>query len=139
MDLVNTARDLSVFLIPLLPYLTKAGEGIAEETGKKIAGTSWENAKKLWARLSTKIETKPAALEAVEDALVKPNNEDVQASFRNQLTKLLETDGAFASELSKLWEETKPTATGVIQSGDRNVFVGGTNSGDIVTGDNNQR
>jgi hypothetical protein len=138
MDIVKTVHDLTVFLIPLLPYLTKAGEGIAEETGKKIAGSTWENAKNLWARLSTKIKTKSSALEAVEDVLTKPGNEDAQASFRNQLVKLLETDGGFASELSTLWDETKPIASGFTQSGERNVYIGGTNSGNIITGDNNQ-
>ena len=35
MDVVTLAKDLAVFLTPLLPYLLKAGEKAAEEAGKK--------------------------------------------------------------------------------------------------------
>ena len=36
MDVTTLAKNLVVFLTPFLPYLLKAGEKAAEETGKKL-------------------------------------------------------------------------------------------------------
>ena len=92
MDINALASSLTTVLVPLLPYLLKAGEKAAEETGKTLAGESWEWAKSLWFKLKPKVDAKPGALEAAEDAAQVPDDEDAQASFRRQLKKLLEED-----------------------------------------------
>jgi hypothetical protein len=140
MDMTQLAHDLAVFLIPLLPYLKIAGEKAAEEAGKNLVGGSWEKAKSIWARLRPKVESKPAALEAVQDAEMKPKDERVRGALELQLEKLLGEDGALASQIAELLEEAN-AAGGVKQTatGDRNVQVGGSVSGTtIVTGDQNQ-
>ena len=50
-------------LVPLLPYLLKAGEKAAEETGKAVGSQSLEWAKSIWSKLQRKVEAKPIALE----------------------------------------------------------------------------
>ncbi len=135
MDLVQLTQHLTPYLIPLLPYLAKAGEGAAEEAGKSIAGAAWSKTKELWQRLQPKIEAKPAALEAVNDALRAPQDTDVQTVLRVQLKKLLDEDAPLAQEITRLWEEAKAAGAPIIQSGERNVNVGGANYGNINTGD----
>lgn len=41
MDIGALATSVTAALVPLLPYLFKAGEKAAEETGKAVAGQSW--------------------------------------------------------------------------------------------------
>ena len=64
MDIGALASSVTAALVPLLPYLLKAGEKAAEETGKAVASQSWERGKSLWTKLKPKVEAKPAALEA---------------------------------------------------------------------------
>src|SRR5262245_53881279 len=42
MDIPRIAHSLTTYLLPFLPYLLKAGEQAAEETGKKLAGEACE-------------------------------------------------------------------------------------------------
>ncbi len=135
MDLIQITQHLTPYLIPLLPYLAKAGEGAAEEAGKSIAGAAWGKTKELWQCLRPKIEAKPAALEAVKDALRAPQDTDAQTVLRVQLKKLLDEDGALAQQVTRLWEEAQATGAPIIQFGERNVNVGGANYGNINTGD----
>jgi len=93
MDMTTLVKDLAVLLTPLLPYLLKAGEKAAEEAGKKLGGDAWDRAKALWAKLRPKVEAKPAAQEAVQDAAAAPNDKDMQAALRLQLRKLLGSPG----------------------------------------------
>jgi hypothetical protein len=66
MDIAALASSVTTALVPLLPYLLKAGEKAAEETGKPVAGQGWEWAKSLWTKLKPKFETNPAALIAAQ-------------------------------------------------------------------------
>ena len=72
MDIGALASSATTALVPLLPYLLKAGEKAAEETGKAVAGQSWEWAKSLWTKLKPKVEAKEAALEAAQDVAQEP-------------------------------------------------------------------
>lgn len=47
MDIATLAKEMTLFLTPVLPYLFKAGEKAAEEAGKKLGGDAWERAKGL--------------------------------------------------------------------------------------------
>src|SRR5215212_2158181 len=100
-DINLIADSLTNTLVPLLPYLLKAGEKAAEETGKTVAGESWEWAKSLWLKLKPKVEAKQAALELAEDVAQAPEDEDARAALRVQLKKLLSEDQSFAEEVSR--------------------------------------
>jgi hypothetical protein len=138
MDVTTLARDLAVFLTPFLPYLLKAGEKVAEEVGKKFGAATWDRAKALWEKLRSKVEAKPAAQEAVQDAAAAPNDEDIQAALRLQLRKLLAEDAVFAREIARLWQEAQQADATVIAAGERSVAIGrDVTSSTIITGDQN--
>jgi hypothetical protein len=138
MDVTTFAKDLAVFLIPFLPYLLKAGEKAAEEAGKKLGGDAWDRAKGLWAKLRPKVEAKPAAQEAVQDAAATPNDNDIQAALRLQLRKLLAEDAVLAREIERVWQEAQQAGAIVIAAGERSVAIGrDVSSSTIITGDQN--
>jgi hypothetical protein len=135
MDIGALASSLTTALVPLLPYLLKAGEKAAEETGKAVAGQSWEWAKSLWTKLKPEVEAKPAALEAAQDVAHAPEDEDLQAALRVQLRKLLTEDQSLAEEVSRWLEQGKAAGNTVTVSGERNIAIGGDAKGNtFVTG-----
>ena len=136
MDVGLIAGSLTTALVPFLPYLLKAGEKAAEETGKAVADQSLEWARSLWAKLRPKVEAKPAALEAAQDAAQTPNDEDARATLRQQFKKLLAEDQSLAEEVSR---QLEAVGINVSASGDRSVAIGGDVTGTtIVTGDRNR-
>jgi hypothetical protein len=138
MDIGALASSLTTALVPLLPYLLKAGEKAAEETGKTVAGQSLEWAKSLWTKLKPKVDAKPAALEAAQDAAQAPDDADAQAALRMQLKKLLTEDRSLAEEVSRWLEQGRAAGITVTASGERSVAIGGDVKGSkIVTGDQN--
>jgi hypothetical protein len=124
MEVTTLAQDLAVFLTPFLPYLLKATEKAAEEVGKKFGAATWDRAKVLWGKLLPKVEAKPAAQEAVQNAAAAPNDEDIQAALRVQLKKLLAEDAALAGEIAHLWQEAQQAGVTVIVVGERSVAIG---------------
>jgi hypothetical protein len=138
MDIGALAGSAATALVPLLPYLLKAGEKAAEETGKNVAGQSWEWAKSLWTKLRPKVEAKPGALEAAHDAAQSPKDDDAQAAFRQVVKKLLAEDQSLAEEVSRWLDQGKAAGITVTASGERAVAIGGdVKSSTIVTGDQN--
>jgi hypothetical protein len=136
MDINALASSLTTALVPLLPYLLKAGEKAAEETGKKAVDQSLEWAKSIWTKLKPGVEAKPAALEAAQDVADAPEDEDLQATLRVQLKKLLTEDQSLAEEVSRWLEQGKAAGITVTASGDRSVAIGGDAKGNtFVTGD----
>ena len=139
MDIVALAGSVTTVLAPLLPYLLKAGDKAAEETGKAVAGQSWEWAKSLWIKLKPKVEAKPGALEVAQDAAQAPKDQDAQAAFRQLLKKLLTEDQSLAEEVNRWLEQGKAAGVNVSVSGERNVAIGGSITGStIITGDQNK-
>ena len=138
MDISALAGSVTTALVPLLPYLLKAGEKAAEETGKTVAGQSWEWAKSLWTKLKPEVETKPAALEAVQDVAESPGDEDAQMAFRRQLRKLLTEDQSLAEEVSRWLDQGKVAGINVSATGERSVAIGDVKSSTIVIGDHNK-
>src|SRR5215211_5273888 len=132
MDIGALASSVTTALVPLLPYLLKAGEKAAEETGKTVAGQSLEWAKSLWTKLKPKIEAKPAALQAAQDAAQTPEDDDVQAALRVQLKKLLADDQSLAEEVSRWLEQGKAAGVNVSAIGERSVAVGRDFQGTII-------
>ena len=139
MDITALASSVTAALVPLLPYLLKAGEKAAEETGKKVADQSLEWGKSLWSKIKPKVEAKPEALEAAQDIAQSPDDQDAQAAFRRQLRKLLTEDQSLAEEVSRWLEQGKAAGITVTASGERSVAIGGDVKGStIVTGDGNK-
>jgi hypothetical protein len=136
MDINALASSLTTALVPFLPYLLKAGEKAAEETGKKAVDQSLEWAKSIWTKLKPKVEAKPDALEAAQDIAHAPDDQDAQAALRRHLRKLLTEDQSLAEEVSRLLEQGKAAGNTVTVSGDRNIAIGGdAKSNTFVTGD----
>lgn len=139
MDIDALSSSLTTALIPLLPFFLKAGEKAAEETGKVVAGQSLEWGKSLWIKLKSKVDAKPGALEAAQDAAQAPDDKDARAALRVQLKKLLKDDESFAEEVSHWLEQVRATRINVIASGKRSVAIGGdVKSSMIVAGDRNK-
>ena len=139
MDIGALASSLTTALVPLLPYLLKAGEKAAEETGKAVGSQSLEWAKSMWSKLQPKVEAKPAALEAAQDAAQTPDDQFAQAALRQQFKKMLEADQSLAEEVSRWLEQGKAAGITATASGDRSVAIGGDAKGNtIITGDRNR-
>ena len=117
MDIGALASSVTTVLVPLLPYLLKAGEKAAEETGKTVAGQSWEWAKSLWTKLKPKVETNSAALVAAQDVAQAPGDEDLQVVLRVQLKKLLTEEQVLAEEVSRWLEQGKAAGINVSAAG----------------------
>lgn len=132
MDIVKLTHDLTPFLIPLLPYLAKAGEKAAEEAGKKLAGDAWDKAKAIWAWLWPKVEARPAALEAVMDAAKTPTDEEAQTVLRVQLKKLLAKDEAAAQEIERLFSGVAQAGGSQVSAADRSAAFGDRAKGNVV-------
>src|ERR1051325_3330465 len=105
MDIAALSSSVTTALVPLLPYLLKAGDKAAEETGKLVAGQSWEWGKSLWTKLKPKVEAKQAALEAAQDVAQEPEDQYAKAAFRQQLKKLLTEDQSLAEEVNRWLEQ----------------------------------
>ena len=134
-DLAVLAHDVTTHLIPALPYLVKIGEGAATETGKKLLGGAWDSTKALWDKLRTKVETKPAALEAAQDLATNPNDADSQATLRNQLKKLLNEDQSFATEIEQLFNKAKEVSGSQVSATHGGIAFGDNATGNIaITG-----
>ena len=142
-DIAQLATSAWTMIQPHLPVLaTKA----MDEISKKVP----EAVNKVWEMITNKLETKPAAKEALEDVKKSPDDPDTQAAFRQQLKKVMTEDESFATDLSKLLEaagntyKASLTGSGAIAQGagakavgERGVVIGGNATGNIVTGDQN--
>jgi hypothetical protein len=59
-------------------------------------------AKAIWSKLQPKVEAKEAAKEAAADVAQSPEDQDLQASLRVQLKKILDADKTLAEEIAKI-------------------------------------
>lgn len=135
MDVTLIATAVTSLLGPLLPYLVKGGEKAAEEAASKLVGGTWELAKKLWSKLSSPLESRPAAREALEDVAKAPDQEDPQAALRLQIKKLLEQDAELKQEISRLLEEGKAAGVNIAAFGERSVAAQNIMGSTVITGD----
>jgi len=139
MDVAALAKEIALFLAPYTPYLLEAGKKVSEGIAGKVGEDAWDQVKYLWGKLRSKIESKPAALEAVRDVAAAPEKEQAQNSLAWQLEKLLGEDPALAAELDKWLSDGKSAGRIVIASGDRSVAIGGgVKRSVIIAGDGNK-
>jgi hypothetical protein len=99
-------------LAPCLPFLIKVGNKAVEGASQKVGEDVWNKAKAIWAKLYPKVEAKAAAQEAAADVAKNPEDEDLQASLRVQLKKILETDTALAAEITQILQAETAQPTG---------------------------
>ena len=136
MDVATLARDVAEYLVPALPYLTKATDRALEELGKTIGSGAAEYAKSLWDKLHPRVKERRALQEAVNDIAATPSDEVARTTLLYQLKKLLDDDVEFARELEGISQDAKNGGVMIIVSGDRSVGIGGNVSGGtIITGD----
>ena len=123
-DIAQLAAQITAFLAPYLPYLVKGGKIAAkkafEKAGEIFAEKGWEQAEAMWEKLKTKVETKPAAQDALEEFVKDPKEEDALPSLRQQIKKILAEDMKFAEEISVNIEKINISH---IQTGDQSVVV----------------
>lgn len=123
MDPATLATTVTTFLVP---YLTKFGENLAEDTGKK-----------LWEAITGKLREKPAgagtATEFAEDA----EDPDNQEAFALQLKKALREDPDFAKMVADLVDQAR--SGGITNTGSGSVATNGSISvaGIQISGDAN--
>ena len=126
-QLISTIAN---YLIPFIPYLAKAGESLAEEAGKKVAGDAWNGVKGIWEKLRPGVDSKSSLKEAVSDLASSPNDDDMKGAFRTQIRKLLQEDPSVAAEIEKLFRELNQH-----QSGGKSFIASG--AGAIAVEENN--
>lgn len=100
MDPLSLATAVTALLGPMLPFLIKGGEAVAEEVGKD----TWNKAKVIWSKLfsSSADKNRIAVLKTAEAVAAVPDNEALQVVWREELKKLLEADLNLANELEEL-------------------------------------
>jgi hypothetical protein len=130
----------------LQPYLPILATKAAEEIGTKVP----EAVAKVWNAIQKKFHTKTAAKESLEDLLKSPEDADSQATFRQQLKKVIKEDESFAIEFSKLLAaaggsyRASLTGGGSIAQGagakavgKGGMMIGGNVTGNVVMGNDN--
>ncbi|MFK0733343.1 MAG: hypothetical protein ACIWVG_19695 [Gloeotrichia echinulata HAB0833] len=90
------------FLAPCLPFLLNVGNKVAEGALQTVGEDVWNKGKAIWAKLQLKVEAKEAAKEAAADVAANPEDEDLQASLRVQLKKILDADTTLAEEIAQI-------------------------------------
>ena len=102
MNVAELAERVTALLTAAMPYLQKAGDEASGEAGQQLDRGVWEAAQALWQRLRPKLETRPAAMDAVADLVSDPRDPDLQAALRVQLKKILADDTDLAAALAHL-------------------------------------
>lgn len=120
MDHETAKRIAAQALAALLPALTSAVETGSPSTSIPIHTT-----------LAARFASRPSAQEALSDLEKTPQDEDLQASVRSQIRKLLDEDPAFAAELQGLLENSPP---GSVTASNRGVAASNLR-GTVITGD----
>ncbi|WGV24742.1 hypothetical protein [Halotia branconii] len=89
-------------LAPCLPFLLNVGNKAVEGASQKVGEDVWNKAKVIWAKLHPQVEAKAAAKEVATDVATNPDDEDLQASLRVQLKKILDADKTLAQEIAQI-------------------------------------
>lgn len=135
LDVAALAAQVTAIIAPAVPYLLGR---VVDAAGPEIRKDVLEQAQVLWTRLRASVEARPAAQEAVDDVSQHPDDPDAQAALRLQLKKLLADDLGLHQELEQMLAaaDQRPGASiRVTASGERNVAIGGSNSGTISIDD----
>ncbi len=132
---------LTAFLSPFLPTLLKLGgkavEKATESASGKFGEAAFKKAEAVWAKLSPKVEATETAKAAAIDVATNPKDEDIQASLRVQLKKLLEQDEELFKEIEQILKADAPDGTPGTQivqnvTGNQNQVIGQMTGGKAI-------
>lgn len=128
-DVNALAQTVTALLAPALPILVKIGDGALSKIGSDIS----DQTKTLWVKLRPSLQAKASAQEAMADVVNAPNDEDAQASLRQQIKKILKEDTELAAEIAQAFSTTS-TASATVSQRDGGIYVGGNASfgGDVA-------
>jgi hypothetical protein len=130
MDIVT----LTALLSPCLPFLMNLGGKAAESAASKLGADTWDAAKKIWDKLSPKVEAKGDAKIAAEQLAAKPESDARKAVFQEELETLLKENPDLANAIAKILAEASPEVIAGVQitqttTGDKNVIIGQMSGG----------
>ena len=131
---VEIAKLLSQVAPILIPYVAKGAGEFTSESDKKLAEALYE-------KFKPKIEAKESATEAVQDLKSAPQDEDAQASLRQQIKKILVEDPDFATDISITVGEMHISS---VRAGAQSIAVGAVgvsgniNNSNLVIGKDNK-
>jgi hypothetical protein len=111
MNLGALAHDVTAFLVPLLPYLEKAGERATREVAHNMSEDISAGAKELWGRISPRIISKEGGREAVAKVIERPTDLRAHGTLELQIEDLLAHDASFATEIAGMLEAAGPRAS----------------------------
>ena len=115
---------LTNLLTPCLSFLLKLEESKTESATDRLDKSAWQKAQSVWIELSPNVEAKASAKEAAIDVANKPEDEDAQAAFRNQLKKLLANDQALANRLANILQaDLEPDSSAASASEVKTILV----------------
>ena len=128
-------QAIAVAAIALLgPYLARAGEAFAKETGEKLA----KKVGALYQVIKKKFKDDAYAEQTLARTEEKPEPEGRQIALKTVLAEKMEEDTDFAETVWRLVEEAKAADTGNVIVYKRGVAVKGDVTGStIITGDGN--
>jgi len=123
MDPATLATTVTTLLIP---YLTKFGENLAGDAGKK-----------LWETITKKLKDKPAGAGTASEFAEDAENSDNQEAFTLQLKKAFKDDPEFSKMIAELVDQTHQT--GIANTGSGSIATNGSISvgGIQISGDAN--
>jgi hypothetical protein len=113
---------LTMFLAPALRFLLSVGEDAVEQARKSLGEETWDQARKLWARLRGKVEENSVARSATEQLAARPDDDEARFALTFFLRHLLAQDVDLAQELEAAWEEARSQTT-AIASAERSAAV----------------
>ena len=123
MDFGQVSKEVAEWIAPALPYLIMLKDKVAEGFGRKIGEDAWIKAKALWSKLPPKVQDNPFAVRPGETAVAGPASPEALASFRTQLSELLQNDEPLRKEFLALWNEIKASGVVFNVSGNDNLVL----------------
>jgi len=132
MDIVT----LTALLSPCLPFLMNLGGKAAESAASKIGSDTWDAAKKIWDKLSPKVEAKDDVKIAAEQLAAKPESDARKAVFQEELETLLKENPDLVQEIAKILAEASPEVIAGVQitqnvTGNKNLTIGQMTGGSV--------
>jgi hypothetical protein len=128
---------LVAVLAPFLAQLLKSGESSVADIGQRAGDEAWELAKRIWTRLSPRIKSKPAAVEAAGDVSHRPDDPRARSALELQIEKLLAAEPSLMTELRTLLDSAGRSGDvnfhGDVRA-DRGGVVAGRIEGGVRTG-----
>ena len=125
---------LVTFLAPLLPYLLKKGEKLADQAVDAVGAAAWDRAKTIWAKLGPKVHDDPATSEAAHAVAEDPRDDAAKGALQFQLRGLLSRDATLNDELGQILQQA--TRDGIIAADGAVVIAGDVSAdhGGVVAG-----